>query len=106
MKQRTSKKEIGRIFLFAKGHLNGPGVVDNWLYTTDWICHAIDKVAARTKDIEAAKKVITSRLGGIGMTVNDYLEDTLGIDSDLLTWINVQTFRHRWLDSLIVEYSK
>mgnify|MGYP001601771169 CR=1 FL=1 len=66
-----------------------------------YICYALNRVP----DSGDAKRVIQSRLC-LHITVDGYLAGTVGVPKKLLTRKNVQEFRHRWLDTLIVEFSQ
>lgn len=75
---------------------------------SDYICYAITK-AVRHDNItywqfSEARRVIMSRLGASG-TVEQWLL-AKGIKLKELTKKRVQSYRHEWLDKLILEYSK
>ena len=53
---------------------------------------------------ELACEVIHTRLGD-RQNVRDYLMYDVGVPEYQLTQENIQAFRHRWLDSLIEEFS-
>ncbi len=112
----TTNKQIAEIFKLAKTHLMGAGGCGRKVY----ICHAIEQAAYMGNLYYAgvsARAIIQGRLGRIhvkthgveewvDLTVTQYLREVLKINPLLLTIDNLQAYRHRWLDSLILEFSK
>lgn len=75
-----------------------------------YICLALD--AAKKQGVisrvgqEAAEAIIMERLGG-AYTACTWLRDTVGEKSfNSASDIDIQAWRHRWVDSLIKEFSK
>ena len=77
----------------------------------EFICHALDALAATYPGAMGAKAVINNRFGVekhqhlISPTVFVWLSEVGGIPMSLLTDNNVQAYKHRWLDSVIKEFS-
>lgn len=100
-------RAIGYLFKQAKHYLATGQTVD---YTKEHrlICFAIhyagisECVAAST--VRAAKEVIMTRLEG-ARTLRDWLISR-NVPEDGLTPVNLQVYRHAWLDSLIEEFSQ
>lgn len=73
------------------------------------ICHAVHQFSDwRGRDL--TKRVIAERLGawndpGAPRTVYCWLLDAAKVEGALLTYENVQKYRHRWVDALIKEFS-
>jgi hypothetical protein len=107
--KEVTRKQIHDCFVTAKKHLwngrtsrAGPGI-----YKERYICWAIDcdDGPAADRRNSPAKKIIMDRLVGHN-TICNWLRYRARVPEELLTPKNVQAFRHRWLDSLIVEFSK
>lgn len=102
------RKKIHKIFVAAKKFLSTKDELDS--YKEEFICLAIGKaghVGGYSKDDRAlAVNIIMSRLGE-HYTAEDWLEDKIGADAiKNAPKDSLQKWRHRWLDSLIVEFSK
>lgn len=89
-----------------------------------FICHAISDASFDTDRLfrysaisarcrrpdHRAIKIVNDRLGGY-LTLEDWVRGNIpgyrrAGRHDALTWKTMQDFRHRWLDALIVEFSK
>lgn len=71
----------------------------------EFICHALEKIAL--PGARAAKEIIRDRFHVCGTTsVYVWLMEAANIPAYLLTDDNVQAYKHRWLDSVIKEFSK
>lgn len=90
-------------YVFTNKHKTISGFKDNF------ICLAILEARLKlfiTKAQEfAAINVIEQRLTK-NMTVEDYLRQVVKVPASELTFDNMQAFRHRWVDALIVEFSQ
>jgi hypothetical protein len=78
----------------------------------EYICiavkHANYGYVKYSASIRMVADMIQDRLGmhdGFTLDVEGYLDYILKIDYKLLTNKNMQAYRHRWLDSLIKEFS-
>lgn len=82
-----------------------------------FICHAADRILLPFRYVIAVQRLVQSRLGNC-TTVESWLAcnvkglnlNHLGVLSYTDTWqpvdpVEVQAYRHRWLDSLIEEFS-
>ena len=71
------------------------------------ICHAINSTYPDTKESgehTLVKRVIANRLGNEAV-VEGWLCRVAKIPDHLIVPINVQPYRHRWVDALIQEFS-
>ena len=68
----------------------------------EFICHALDKLH-EMPGAKGAKSVIIARFNS---TIYGWLNDVAKVPSRYLTDDNVQAYKHRWLDSVIEEFSK
>jgi hypothetical protein len=82
-------------------------------FKIEYICWAISRgvggLSIYPLDVKMTMKMIQDRLGkynGYQLEVETYLMYILNIDHMLMTGENLQAYRHRWLDSLIKEFSK
>lgn len=109
MNKAVSNKEIAVVFKKAKKYL-----AKSWPESKNiYICIAINEVMNRNhvlcNSCTAAKTIIAQRLEG-SPTVGSWLKDNGFITSSSFTHTNsqnqLQEYRHRWLDSLIKEFSK
>lgn len=106
----VSNKEIAVIFKEAKKYL-AKCLDDN---LPNYICFAIDKVAennhTKRHSCSRAKRIINERLGK-SFTVFNWLVSNGFMKENNFEDINhhehdqLQKYRHRWLDSLIKEFS-
>lgn len=101
--RKVTRKQICRAFENAVPHLAPPTGPIEGLWQKTFICYAIDdSTHPRDKEIaKAAKLIIHNRIEGCG-TVRQWLYEQ-GIRD--LSWENQQEYRHRWLQSLIEEFS-
>ncbi len=113
--------KTSEVFAAAKKILHGPGR-GTWASNEyhDYICHAINTAEEQSANYKGtydspaflyARRVIQDRLGGGGReggphTVDTYLREVVGVPEVQVTYDNVQAYRHRWLDALIVEYQQ
>jgi hypothetical protein len=105
----VSNKEIASVFKEAKKYLATSESDAENVSKTFYICVAITNVSdinhRQWYSCSKAKKIIDERLDGyftvgIWLKVNGFIKNTN-------TNINqLQKYRHRWLDSLIKEFSK
>lgn len=76
---------------------------------SQFICHALENAWHLREITEdeclAAKLILVTRLKPYGNCVESYL-DEIGIDWRAYPSDEVQKYRHRWLDALILEFSK
>ena len=102
-------------FKAAKKILDRPGDNDDDLSYHSFICHCLDTVgqcASGNPVVKQARQIIQDRLGVQEANtlwyhdVYSYLRDVVGIPTIQLTFDNLQAYRHRWLDALIVEYQQ
>lgn len=101
------KSTVANVLRAAKPFL----FTDIGLYgRTEYICHAV----GNTKYSETTKlgvmNIIVGRLGktkaGVfNHDVESWLRQVLKVPNRDMTFENVQNFRHRWLDSLVEEFS-
>jgi hypothetical protein len=103
--KKVSNKEIAAVFKEAKKYLSLNGSGSKYIY----ICMAINEVAVKDSTqwvkYRRAKEIIDERLGG-ACTVVSWLQKNNLIKKDNVDYDQVQQYRHRWLDSLIKEFSK
>ena len=73
------------------------------------ICYAVSAAAetsmTRLFGYSLALDVVMARLQPEVMVTN-YLRKQVKVPEEQMTWKNIQAFRHRWLDSLIEEFSQ
>jgi len=107
---KGSKKEIAKAFKAAKKHLR----LNDSVNKTAYICIALLD-ARKNGDITrdqwtCATDVISNRLGGPGSTygtVTSWLRARIGHQEvDRASDVQIQAYRHAWLDQLIKEFSK
>jgi hypothetical protein len=104
---RIKRQRIHQALVNALADLAGP---DDFRYgdKNEYICHAIENTnpnPATTGGGLDAQKIISDRLWP-NSSLDGWLEQTMGIKSEDLTWENMQTHRHAWLKMLIKEFSK
>ena len=102
--KRATRKQIAKAFKAAKPYLktyNTPVGVER----TSFICFALEYSKTPCYVVDAAARVIMDRLHP-NSTVYGWLLHQAKIPKHDLTPENVQAYRHRWLDSLIKEFSK
>jgi hypothetical protein len=99
------KKMIVEAFIKCKKHLCDGGATI--APKTPWICNALYKASLceQCPGSDMAEQIVLNRLDGAG-TVSDYLMSLPSIKKEDLTPLNVQMFRHRWVDELIREFSE
>ena len=105
MSTKVTNKQIAEVFIKAKEQLCSEG---GYTYKTNYICFAISySMFGTTAARAAARKVIAKRLGRCNtvtawLCVNKHIteNDFKGKSQQ------IQQYRHRWLDSLIEEFSK
>ena len=113
----ATRKEICDAFKAAKAltAVDGEGCIGNeWngrgnKGTYEFICHALESLHDLPGS-EAAQAIITERFK-IGVNdstavIYSWLRRVADVNLDLLTDDNVQAYKHRWLDSVIKEFSK
>jgi hypothetical protein len=119
MKQLTKieRKAIHKAFKGAvkflhTGRENSPG-------SEEYICYSLDQAGfmqtvsncdrsywETMQLVEDAKNIIQDRLGDDCISVESWLKREACIPVEELTFENIQAYRHRWLKSLIKEFSK
>lgn len=107
-----NRKEIAKAFKEAKNYLS-PTLRDQWL-KHEFICHALNEAHKQGKislrSAADAEEVIMDRVGDDALTACNWLRDAIGekaVDEAMRQNPNaLQEWRHRWLDSLIEEFSK
>lgn len=105
MAKKVTRKQICEAFKNAVNYLTLP--TESCYYDprkTSYVCFAISRNICRTNKAQvAARKVIMQRLNGYG-DVQDWLENR-GVHHSMFTHVNLQEYRHRWLQELIKEFS-
>ena len=105
---RVSNKQIADVFRAAKKHLYMPGSRCRG-DASRYICIAIYDSYYGSGPVPSiywkAKNIVMQRLSRC-ISVHTYLREVVKVPEKLLTDKNIQTFRHRWLDSLIEEFDK
>lgn len=109
----TTNKQIVTALKAAKKYLATNSEQVHSYRKTKYICFALGNAEYHRKcgssSMLAAQEIIMFRLGrrknGIAYDVEFYLKNKVKVPKKLLTVDNIQAFRHRWLDSLIVEFS-
>jgi hypothetical protein len=112
----ATRKQIGEAFKAAKeltarngkecssAEWNGKGKSGRF----EFICHALDTLHLMPGAM-GAKAVINDRFvlptRYCAPTIYSWLYDVAGVRSSQLTDDNVQAYKHRWLDSVIKEFS-
>lgn len=103
---KLERKAIAKTLSAAKKYLwDGQG--KNPQYMRVYICFAIDTAwqdGQYKLGGTLAKQVINHRLGN-EVLVEGWLYREAKVPKHLLTPINVQPYRHRWVDALIQEFS-
>lgn len=113
MKKYTAeeRKEIHKQLVAAKKRLLARHpILDGYeLHKTRYICVAIALAASprgyATLDRFIACRMIQNRLRNFD-SVEVWLRYKVGIDLSIVTFNEIQKYRHRWLDALIEEFSK
>ena len=101
---RVSRKEIAQALRAAKEHrcdgVSPFRLSDHHIYICSAIEHPYDDGHdwARCRAVD----VVQDRLGG-HYCIENYLR-SIGVPDKDMTSANIQTFRHRWLDALILEF--
>lgn len=118
MKQLTKeeRKAVHKAFKGAVKFLHTGK--DNSVGSEEYICYSLDAAAFKELDdcrdwsywkamqlVEGAKNIIQDKLGDDCISVESWLRNQ-GIPKEQLTFENLQAYRHRWLKSLIKEFSK
>lgn len=101
---KKQRAEIATAFRAAKKYL----AVDHRTRggkLSRYICYALQAADGHYSGKRRAREIITTRLGGES-SVRGYLLYVVGIPARQLSIEKIQAFRHRWLDSLIEEFSK
>lgn len=111
----STRKEICEAFRAAKVITARNGKECNFDHQLagrkyEFICHALDALSTEYPGAMGAKAVINDRFrvakdGRFSPTVFVWLSVEGGIPQRLLTDNNVQAYKHRWLDSVIKEFS-
>lgn len=103
---RQERLDIARAYKLAKYHVSTTYAIGA---KEQFICHALrglrDRGLILWTTYDRAKRIIMERLDGRGNCVESFLEE-MGIDWRKYPRDEVQKYRHRWLDALIVEFSK
>jgi hypothetical protein len=105
----ATRKQIWEAFTIAKRLTARNGEECQWgCQRYEFICHALDKLG-HLPGAMGAKAVINDRFriasdGRFSPTIYTWLSGQ-GIPVRLLTDDNVQAYKHRWLDSVIKEFS-
>ena len=109
----TRRSDLRKAFSQAKLFLRkGDRYGIDPIYCNTFICHSIDEANAQGKitlrQARMAIALIERRLNGASV-VEEFLDQTVGVAvvgaalrADRYV---IQTYRHRWLDALIVEFS-
>lgn len=108
---KVDKKAIALGFKEAKRYLKTSDNIRKRqchdFHWTEYICHAIDNAREEkfitSRTCKLCWNVIRTRLDGSDTVTHWLLRN--GYIDDLHDWESIQDYRHRWLDSLILEYS-
>lgn len=104
--KNNRRHRIYNLLLITKWHLSPTFYCGD---KEEFICHAIERAASRMGDGEAgewAKKIIMKRIHP-EETAENWLRETVGDEAVQAEHKDaIQKWRHRWLDSLIKEFSK
>jgi hypothetical protein len=105
----ATRREICEAFTIAKRLTARNREECTWGFQRyEFICHALKKLG-HLPGADAAIKIIQERFktdDSLSTTIYAWLYDVAGVRSGLLTDDNVQAYKHRWLDSVIKEFSK
>ena len=103
-------KALGKVFNEARKHLTTGAPNDKAYYQdTEFICIAINKTSCSERSKEAAREIISTRLGKTkGGAYNHDVESWLRVQKwcniNGLSYDSIQQYRHRWLQSLVEEF--
>ena len=106
----VTNKQIAAAFISAKNNLSSGCHDENREYLSPYICGALALADDHTVVVrKVAKDVIEKRLGRCHTVTkwlyhNGYLTND-SFDADGERAKQIQLYRHRWLDSLIKEFS-
>lgn len=101
----ATRKEISEAFIAAKkltARNRRESLFAKSKKRYEFICHAL--AATNLPGAEAAAKIIRVRFASRHSTIYSWLSEQ-GISIYLLSDDNVQAYKHRWLDSVIKEFS-
>lgn len=111
---KITNKQISKTFKLAKSLLCDGSCSFAESSNSPFICNAIDAVSymyepSNPQYLDICKSIIMSRFPDrptefFQHSVETYLYEVVKVPHSKLTYINVQKFRHRWLDSLIKEF--
>lgn len=105
MKRKVvTRKQIAEAFKAAKPYLK-KGEIPESPNDCTFICFALAYCKAPAHATDAAAEVIMERLYPCS-SVYGWLQQHAGVPGVDITPENLQKYRHRWLDSLIEEFSK
>lgn len=104
---KVQRKAIARMLSAAKNYLwDGQGEKPHYMKVC--ICFASTAAWQGEQDNlghTLARRVISQRLGN-EVLVEGWLRREAKVPKHLITPINVQPYRHRWVDALIKEFSQ
>ena len=108
----ATRTQIRDAFVAAKKHVAIEKIILNWMdtsYKYEYICHALEHLGhVHRAGVVAAKALIEQRFGLPSFRHADislWLAGVAKIPPEDLTFVNLQAYRHRWLDSIIKEFS-
>lgn len=109
----TTRKQIHDAFVAAKGKVAANQLESAWgqgrKRKHEYICHALDESPRSHREgSRAAKALIEQRFKlkcSSCANIQLWLEDVAKVPAHQLTSNNLQAYRHRWLDSVIKEFS-
>jgi len=109
----ATRKQIHDAFVAAKKEVAANEMESSWGQSWkrkhEFICHALDDlVRAHREGSRAAKALIEQRFKvgrGVGTNIQVWLQDVAKVPAHQLTRNSLQAYRHRWLDSVIKEFS-
>lgn len=106
--RKNEHKSIAKALRAAKKNLRTGQPTVRLSAKMNHICFALDEAASNDQcsydDAELARQLIMSRLHP-WHTVKQWLDREVGVPPEHLTNEQVQVYRHRWVDSLIKEFS-
>ena len=109
----ATRKQIHDAFVAAKKEVAANEKESQWgqgrKRKYEFICHALDDlVRSHREGSRAAKALIEQRFKlkcGSCANIQLWLEDVAKVPAHQLTSNSLQAYRHRWLDSVIKEFS-
>jgi hypothetical protein len=108
----ATRKQIHNAFVAAKKHVAIDKIILDWMdtnYKYEYICHALEHLGPEHRaGVVAAKALIEQRFSrgpGRHVDISLWLVEVAKIPTKDITFVNLQAYRHGWLDSVIKEFS-